>query len=723
MSSVQILLRQRTALAKFGELALKGNDLDEILHQACCLVSEALDTPLAKVMELQPDGKNLLVRSGVGWKPGVVGHELVPAKKHSSEGFALQTGEPIISKDINAEDLFDYPQFLKEHGVRALVNVIILGPDGQPPFGLLEVDSTVKREFSPDDIDFLRTYANLLGATVDRLSKVQTLERSEAELREREAQYRAATVLNPQIPWTADAQGLVDSFDDRWLALTGRSREALLGEGWVQVPHPDHRERMQQAWQHSLASGAAYDTRARLQTASGDYGWYRVRAFAQTDEHGQRQRWYGTVEDIQERMDLESALLHWNETLEERVRDRTSALEQEQAERAVTEEKLRQSQKMEAVGQLTGGIAHDFNNMLAGVISSLELLQLRIARGRLDDLDRYIILALTSANRAAGLTQRLLAFSRQQRLEPKDLQASLLVSELEDLIRRTVGPGIRFEILIGDTGFIHCDPNQLENALLNLAINARDAMPNGGVLTLETKRVSIEPHYGESRDLPIGDYLKISLTDTGAGMSPETLARVFEPFFTTKPLGEGTGLGLSMVFGFMEQSGGQIRVHSQMGEGTSVSLFFPRGRNGTERFDTSAKADPDACPTGDGERILVVDDEPVVRKTMAAALREFGYQVTEAADGASALAKFKQAPDIQVLVTDIGLAGGMSGKALYSQLVALRPELRVLFVSGFAGPLFEEGLPGQAFQLAKPFTMTEFSQCVSQLVRSMYNPR
>lgn len=378
---------------------------------------------------------------------------------------------------------------------------------------------------------------------------------------------------------------------------------------------------------------------------------------------------------------------------------------------------------MEAVGQLTGGIAHDFNNMLAGVISSLELLQLRIARGRLDDLDRYIVLALTSANRAAGLTHRLLAFSRQQRLEPKDLQASLLISELEDLIRRTVGPGIRFEILIGDTGFIHCDPNQLENALLNLAINARDAMPDGGVLTLETKRVSVEPHYGELRDLPIGDYLKISLTDTGTGMSPETLARVFEPFFTTKPLGEGTGLGLSMVFGFMEQSGGQIRVHSQLGAGTSVSLFFPRGIKSTERLDALVKADPDARPTGNGERVLVVDDEPVVRKTMAAVLREFGYQVTEAADGASALAKFKQTPDIQVLVTDIGLAGGVSGKVLYSQLAALHPELRVLFVSGFAGPLFEEGLPSQALQLAKPFTMTEFSRCVSQLVRSIYNPQ
>ena len=720
MSSVHVLLRQRTALAKFGELALKGNDLDDILHQACRLVSEALDTPLAKVMELQADGRNLLVRSGVGWKPGVVGHELVPAKERSSEGFALQTGEPVVSTDITTEDRFDYPQFLKDHGVRALVNVIILGPEGQPPFGLLEVDSLVEREFSPDDIDFLRTYANLLGATVDRLNNVQALEHSAAELREREAQYCAATVLNPQIPWTADAQGFIDSFDDRWLTLTGRSREELLGEGWLKVPHPDYRERMQQAWRHSLATGAAYDIRTCLQTASGGYGWYRVRAFAQTDEQGRRQRWYGTIEDIQERMDLESALVHWNETLEERVRNRTAALEQEQAERAVTEEKLRQSQKMEAVGQLTGGIAHDFNNMLAGVISSLELLQLRIARGRLDDLDRYIILALTSANRAAGLTHRLLAFSRQQRLEPKNLQASLLVSELEDLIRRTVGPGIRFEILIGDTGVIHCDPNQLENALLNLAINARDAMPDGGVLTLETKRVSVEPHYGELRDLPIGDYLKISLTDTGIGMSPDIVTRVFEPFFTTKPLGEGTGLGLSMVFGFMEQSGGQIRVHSQLGAGTSVSLFFPRGSKGIEQIDELASIDPDACPTGNGERVLVVDDEPVVRKTMAAALKELGYQVMEAADGASALAKFKASPDIQVLVTDIGLAGGMTGKVLYSQLIALDPRLRVLFVSGFAGPLFEEGLPSQALQLSKPFTMNEFSRCVSQLVRALH---
>lgn len=720
MSSVQILLRQQTVLAKFGELALKGKDLDEILDQACRLVSEALETPLAKVMELQADGITLLVRNGIGWRPGIVGHQIVRAEKGSSEGFALQTGEPVISKDITTETRFDYPEFLREHGVRALVNVIILGSEGDPPFGLLEVDSTSKREFSQADIDFLRTYANLLGATVDRLRKVQELERSEAELRKHDAHYRAATFLNPQIPWTADSQGNVDSFDDRWLLLTGLSREELLGEGWVKVPHPEDLGRMRRAWHQSVATGAAYDTRVRLKTADGAYGWYRVRAFAHPNEHGQCERWYGTVEDIQERMDLEEALMDWSGTLEERVNARTAELDQEQAERAVTEEKLRQSQKMQAVGQLTGGIAHDFNNMLAGVISSLELLQLRIAKGRIDDLDRYIVLALTSANRAAGLTHRLLAFSRQQRLEPKDVQASVLVGELEDLIRRTVGPGIYLELLIGDTGFIHCDPNQLENALLNLAINARDAMPEGGVLTLETKRVAVEAHYGEPRDLPVGDYLRISLTDTGIGMSADTVARVFEPFFTTKPLGEGTGLGLSMVFGFMEQTGGKIRIHSQLGSGTSVSLFFPRLLKVAEQIDSLVEANPKTCPMGNGERILVVDDETVVRKTMSAALKELNYQVVEAADGASALAKFASTPDIQVLVTDIGLRGGMTGKALHRQLAILKPDLRVLFVTGFAGELFEEGLPERALQLSKPFTMSEFSEYVSQLARSIH---
>src|SRR3954447_24496673 len=367
-------------------------------------------TDLAKVVELQEDGKTLVVRAGVGWKPGVIGVATITAEDDTSEGHALRTGEPMISPDIATETRFKYSQFLIDNNVRAIANVLIIGGQGRPPFGILQIDSHVPRQFTESDTLFLRSYANLLAAAVDRLRVHRALE----------------------------------------------------------------------------------------------------------------------------------------ETVAERTRELTEAntrLQAEAAERERIEDTLRQSLKMEAVGQLTGGLAHDFNNLLAGISGNLELMRIRTDQGRTAEINRYIEVAMTSVNRATALTHRLLAFSRRQTLDPKPTDVNRLVGDMEELFGRTAGSDVEVEIkLASDLWPALCDPNQLENALLNLVINARDAMPDGGHLLIETAN-SIFPDWrrvspGEPPGkVPAGEYMGLFVTDTGVGMSPDIIARAFDPFFTTKPTG------------------------------------------------------------------------------------------------------------------------------------------------------------------------------------------
>ena len=303
-----------------------------------------------------------------------------------------------------------------------------------------------------------------------------------------------------------------------------------------------------------------------------------------------------------------------------------------------TEEQLRQAQKMEAVGQLTGGIAHDFNNLLTGVIGSLDLMKRRIGQGRIADVERYVSLATTSANRAAALTHRLLAFARRQPLDPKPVDINQLVSSLEDLLRRTIGETIELEIVsAGGLWGTFCDPHQLESSLLNLVINSRDAMPEGGRLTIETSNATLDSFYtAEIRDVAAGQYVCLSVSDTGVGMSPAVQARAFDPFFTTKPIGQGTGLGLSMIYGFARQSEGHVRIYSEVGQGTTVKLYLPRYRGAVEEAAVSATAD--AIPKAQaGETVLVIEDETSVRALVTEVLHDLGYRALEAGDGPSGL--------------------------------------------------------------------------------------
>lgn len=365
-------------------------------------------------------------------------------------------------------------------------------------------------------------------------------------------------------------------------------------------------------------------------------------------------------------------LLELNRTLEERIAQAVEA-------RMMTEAALRQSQKMEAVGQLTGGIAHDFNNMLAVIVSALNLLERRLAKG--DDVSRYLAAAKDGAVRAASLTQRLLAFSRQQTLAPEPLDANQMVAEMSELLGRTLGEAVRLEtVLAGGLWKINADKNLLENVILNLAINARDAMPEGGRLTIETANCHVEEAYARGHDIQPGQYVMVAIIDSGTGMTPEVMAKAFEPFFTTKGPGKGSGLGLSQVFGFVKQSGGHIKVCSEPGQGTSFKVYFPRLYGGA---DTPKRAHSEVLSCGRGsEVVLVVEDDEQVLALTAQMMRELGYSVIEARDGPDALLALSERPEISLLFTDVVMPD-MNGRQLAEEAQKRRPELKVLFTTGY----------------------------------------
>jgi PAS domain S-box-containing protein len=416
-------------------------------------------------------------------------------------------------------------------------------------------------------------------------------------------------------------------------------------------------------------------------------------------------------QDVTARKQAETALRELNETLELRVAEAI-------AERQRTEEALRQAQKMEAVGQLTGGIAHDFNNLLTGIIGALDLLQTRLSQGRLSEIDRYVAAAQGASKRAAALTHRLLAFSRRQTLDPKPTDVNRLVAGLEELIRRTVGPQITLEVVTA-AGLWPAlvDASQLESAVLNLCINARDAMPDGGRITIETANKWLDERAARERDLPAGQYLSLCVTDTGVGMTPDIIARAFDPFFTTKPTGQGTGLGLSMVYGFARQSGGQVRIYSEVGQGTTMCLYFPRHYLG-EAETSSGEAPIAPAPAQTGKTVLIVDDEPTVRMLVLDVLGELGFTGIEAQDGPSGLRVLQSDARIDLLITDVGLPGGMNGRQLADAARTTRPDLPILFITGYAeNAIIGNGQLAQGMRLlTKPFVVETLARRLLEMI-------
>ncbi|WLG87536.1 response regulator [Pseudomonas cucumis] len=424
-----------------------------------------------------------------------------------------------------------------------------------------------------------------------------------------------------------------------------------------------------------------------------------------------RRRQYEARDRMIDLSQSELRLQNTLETLEQQVEERTAQLRH-------NEEALRQSHKMEAVGQLTGGIAHDFNNMLTGIIGSLELLRRRLARGRTEDLDSLIDLGVTSANRAAGLTHRLLAFSRRQSLDSKPVQMNTLVVSMGELLQRSINESIHLEMQLDEQLWVaEADPNQLESALLNLVLNARDAMPDGGNLLVKTSNQHLDTGFTEAHsNLQPGDYIVLSVTDTGYGMPQSTINRAFDPFFTTKPIGQGTGLGLSMIYGFSKQSGGHVSIHSEVGKGTTVSLFLPRF-SGELLQDT--RVDAQHTPFArDGETVLIVEDDPAVRVLVSAVLSELGYAFVEASDADSAMPILDSGQRIDLLISDVGLPG-MNGRQLAEIGRQYRPDLKVLFITGYAehaavrGGFLDPGMQ----MITKPFTFDLLTAKVREMIR------
>ncbi len=838
------LVSQRDAiLARFGELALRSDDLDEILTEACHLVGDALGTELAKVMELQEDGTTLLVRAGVGWKPGVVGQTTVKASDRTSEGHALKSGGPVISTDIASETRFDYPEFLRDHCVKAVANVPIIGANGKPPFGILQIDSREPRDFAESDTTFLSTYANLLSAAVERFHVTGDLRQSEARLRASESRLRRIAEIETVGVIYFDVEGRItdanaaflrmsgygrddldagrlrwDSLTPReWMPLTLRildemkstgqgspfekeylrkdgsrwwglfagrmldnktavelvldvtgskaaekalrdsearlrsliegipqlvfrsrssgewlwgsaqwvnytrlSHDESLGFGWLDAVHPDDRAATMAAWAEADDRGRFSADHRMCHGEDKTYRWFQSRATPVRDENGQIAEWFGTATDIDDQIRAREVLTRSREELEAQVSLRTQelrnaleSLRQEMQHRERAEAAVRQMQKMEALGLLTGGIAHDFNNMLQGVAGSLDIAGRRAAAGRTEDALRFLDLARETVERAGGLTRRLLSFARKQRLEPRALDPDALVAGMADLIRRTVGPSVRLGLrLRNGSSRVVCDPGELESALLNLCINAHDAMPNGGRLTIATGDIRIESAERASEESPApGNYVQISVTDTGIGMPPEVLERVFEPFFSTKQMGRGTGLGLSQVYGFVRQSAGFVQIESSPGNGTAVRLLMPR-QNELSLTETPTAIQPPhkASP---GETVLLVDDEEIARQAIANRLRDLGYQVLEASDGPSALEIIEGGAKIHLLVTDVGLPNGMNGRQVSEAARERLPSVPALFITGYAGV----ELPQGSEVIQKPFNLDILAQRVQSALK------
>ncbi|MDO9451416.1 MAG: PAS domain-containing protein [Stagnimonas sp.] len=480
--------------------------------------------------------------------------------------------------------------------------------------------------------------------------------------------------LSSDLMVTAAFDGSIEAVNPAWADTLGWAEGELVGRNFIDFLHED-------SLPHTLTELAALTSGKTVQGFENRYrhkdGSSRVISWSAVPD-GTRIRAVGR--DI---------------TVE---RQRLEELRQAEAS-------LRQSQKMESIGQLTGGIAHDFNNLLTGILGSLDMMQRRLTNGRVDDLERFMSAAITSAQRAAALTHRLLAFSRRQSLDSKPVDVNRLVLSMEDLLKRTLGEQVDLEVKLGSEGWlVSTDENQLDSALLNLAINARDAMPQGGKLTIETTTTRLESRYTDLHEaLEPGEYVVISVSDTGMGMSAEVIAKAFEPFFTTKPIGQGTGLGLSMIYGFVRQSGGHVRIYSELERGTTVKLYLPRLRGGETQ---GAEVLLPEAPQGTGEIVLVVEDDPAVRLLVMSLLLELGYAAIEAADSSAALPILESAQPLDLMISDVGLPG-MNGRQLADVARHHRPGLQILFITGYA----EKAAVRSAFlapgmqMISKPFTI------------------
>ncbi|MBV6649731.1 MAG: response regulator, partial [Hoeflea sp.] len=507
--------------------------------------------------------------------------------------------------------------------------------------------------------------------------------------------------------WTATPDGKIEWLNDRVLAYSGETADRLKGDGWASIVHPEDFPAAAAAWSHSVETGEVYQIEFRIRRHDGNYRWHVVRATPVKTETGEVRRWVGSNTDIEHAKLNEAALAELNATLEERIAERTEELLQSQ-------KALQQSQKMETIGKLTGGVAHDFNNLLQVVSGNLQLLAKDVSGN--EQAGTRVNNALAGVQRGAKLASQLLAFSRRQPLEPKVINVGRFVRGMDDLLRRSIGETVDIEVVVAEGLWnTSADPTQVENAILNMAINARDAMDGAGKLTIEAANARLDDTYTAGlEDVESGNYVLLAVTDTGAGMDEATLEQVFEPFFSTKPEGKGTGLGLSMVYGFVKQSGGHIKIYSEPGQGTTVKIYLPRALADEEQ-DIQAPAGP---ATGGTETILVVEDDEDVRATVVATLKDLGYSVLTARDAQGGLAVIESGVSVDVLFTDVVMPGTLKSPEMAKLAKAINPDLVVLFTSGYTENSIVHGgkLDPGVELLSKPYTREALDGRIRHLI-------
>ncbi len=679
--TLQVLARQvmnqlelRLSLQASADSERKYRTLFDSMDEGFCII-EFLDGPHG------PDSDYIHIDANAAYArhagiPNVVGQklrEMVPGEADAwvaRYGHVLRTGEPIR-----------FEQELVATGRYLSLSSFRIEPPERKQVAVLFQDVTERRR------------AELALRQLN-----ETLEQRVASaLAERR-------VLADIVEGTAALVQVVDN-DFRWLAVNGaavREFEQVfgvtprVGERMLDLlsDQPENQAQVRSVWSRALAGEEFVEVEA-FGDPNGYRRFYEMRFGVLRDDMGLQAGAYQFVYDVTERLEEQ-----------DRLRE--------------AEEALRQAQKMEAVGQLTGGLAHDFNNLLSGISGSFEMIGTRLSQGRSRDVEKYLAAGQGAARRAAALTHRLLAFSRRQTLSPRPIVINRLMADFVELVRRTVGPSIKVEtVAAGGLWATLVDDNQLENALLNLCINARDAMPDGGRITIETGNKWLDRRAADERGMEPGQYVCVCVSDTGVGMDKAIQERVFDPFFTTKPMGEGTGLGLSMVYGFARQSHGHVRIYSEVGQGTMVCIYLPRhfGEEAAPETDVHAVL---PAPAAAGETVLVVDDEPTVRMLIVDALQELGYACAEAADGPAGLRLLQSNARFDLLITDVGLPGGLNGRQVADAARALRPELKVMFITGYAeNAALNHGhiQPGMEV-LTKPFAVSDLAARVDRMIRT-----
>ncbi|MDB6124571.1 MAG: Histidine kinase [Pedosphaera sp.] len=611
---------QQTVIAALGQYAIVASDLSPLLTQSVLLIAQTLEVEYCSVLELLPDEKAFLLRAGVGWKDGFVGQTRVETGSESQSGYTLISGEPVVVADLGQEKRFKLPPLLIDHGAVSGVTVAIQGHSR--PFGVLGVHTTRKRIFSEDEVHFLMAVATVLAMAVER-------QQTEPEIQK----LAAFAKFNPNPVLEFSAEGRLTYFNE-----AAQKISTLLGQEHPQTILPPNVAGIVQT---CLVTG---QTRLHLETRPGNrilsWSFYPVMA---------SQVVHCYVEDITDRMNLE--------------------------------EQFRQAQKMESVGQLAAGVAHDFNNILTIIQGHSSLL---MSRSTLSPAMTTSIQAISFASeRAASLTRQLLMFSRKQVIQPKQLDLKYVVNNMSKMLQRLLGETIvlkchsasQLPTVLGDTGM-------MEQVLMNLAVNARDAMTKGGELIVRTEPVSIDEKYVKFHpNARVGLFVCLQVTDTGCGMDAATKKRIFEPFFTTKEAGKGTGLGLATVYGIAKQHSGWIEVSSQVGQGTTFKIYFPAS---VKPAEAPAEESPIAQVRGGSETILVVEDEPVLRDIAQLILQDCGYRVVDAASGVEALTVWQRHQgNIDLLLTDMIMPDGLSGKDLAESLLTHKPSLKVIFTSGY----------------------------------------